>query len=57
MDKISVEEFYENFKKSYDELHINKDIDTRDKLMRYLDYSTNQPMRDGEEIRDFLDNL
>ena len=53
MNKISIEEVYDNFKNLYDELHTNKDVDNRDRLMQYLDYSTNQPMRDGEEIRDF----
>lgn len=25
-------------------------------MLDYLDYATNQPMRDGEEIRDFLES-
>ena len=57
ISKISVEDVYENFKKLYDELQLVKDVDIRDSLTKYVDYSLNQPMRDGEEIRYFLDTL
>lgn len=30
---------------------------TPSNLNTYIDYAANQPMTDGEEIRDFLDNL
>ncbi len=27
------------------------------KVAKYLDYASNQPMRDGEEMRDFFDSM
>ena len=44
--------------RAYYEWHIKKEKCEKEakEMKDYLDYATNQPMRDGEEIRDFLNN-